>query len=196
MFIKSKKISCSGEEANACSANDLIGIRGDRLAIPARASSTTVSRSCSGALVGGAGNPIQIVNVFWVSNDKDSERELRCRTWNRESNEWIDSAPVSIVANIEWMEIQVGIADGTEQRQAARYVNIDTDFNNGEVRSIRVSLLTTSQDSTKNNKKITDSMSRTYGLLDGNYLTIEDGNLRNIFTSTIELPNMISKNPG
>ncbi len=59
------------------------------------------------------------------------------------------------------------------------------------VRSVRIALLTTSLDATDSNKVNTTKKERIYSLLDAPYLTINDGNLRNIFSNTIPLVNAI-----
>ena len=196
LMRESLNISCSGDAAAACAANNPPGIRGDRLSIPVTASTTTATSSCSGATIGGPGNPSEITNVFWVSDDNDSIRELRCRTWNRADEEWLDSGAVSIVGNIEHMEFQVGVADDADDRHAAKYVNMNSTFTNDLVRSIRISILTTSQDSSKEDKQFSNKSAREYGILDGPSFTITDSNIRNIFTSTIELPNLINTSRG
>jgi len=187
--------------ADACSSNNPADAQGDRLSIPYVAGNDTVTKSCSGTDIGGATLGQQsIANVFWVSNTAGSENELRCRTYDYLNNAWIDASPVSIVANVESFEFQVGIAADENSRNAARYVNIDTIINDTTgaitlnlVRSIRIALLTTSQDSLDPNKVQTTTGSRKYIILDGPMIETadDDSYLRQVFSNTIELPNMI-----
>jgi type IV pilus assembly protein PilW len=183
--------------ADACSDNNPVDAQGDRLAIPYVANGTTALRSCSGTVIGGPINgQQQVANVFWVSNAVGTENELRCRTFDYDNNLWIDAAPVSIVANIESFEFQLGIAANEADRNASRYVNLETIESNplltlNQVRSIRIALLTTSRDELDANKLKSNVTERKYSVLDGPTLTITDGNLRQVFGNTIELPNMI-----
>ncbi|MGR6873376.1 PilW family protein [Pseudomonas sp. HK3] len=196
-------IDCIGTQADACALNNPVTIpvtiSGDRLSIPMDISDNPgdETRSCTGTIVGGPANGVQrIVNVFWVSAEADSIRELRCRTFSRDTNNWLDN-PVSIINNIERLEFQVGIAATTESKHVARYVSLDTIENNVDidlthVRSFRVSILTTSQDDIDTRKQST-LRKRVYGLLDAPTFEIEDTNIRNIFTNTIELPSEIAR---
>jgi len=185
----------------ACSSNNPADAKGDRLAIPYVVNAFTTTKSCSGTDIGGPLNGQQsIANVFWVSNTAGTENELRCRTYNYDTNAWIDNAAVSIVANVESFEFQVGIAASESDRNVSRYVNIDTILldNTGAIsanliRSIRIALLTTSQDNLDANKVQSTQQARQYVILDGPTITtaVNDSNLRQVFSNTIELPNMI-----
>jgi len=182
----------------ACSANNPTD-KGDRLAVTYVADAIQTTTSCAGTIVGGPVNgQQQIANVFWVSNDLATLNELQCRTYDYENDVWIDNAPVSIVANVESFEFQVGISAATTNRSAARYVNIDTIINASEllnnVRSVRIALLTSSQDIDPDKVQSTQR-SREYIVLDGPIITTaaNDSNLLQIFSNTIELPGMIEK---
>ena len=182
---------------DAISANNPANAYGDRIAIPYVTDGTEIYRSCSGATFPDEGQ--HLANVFWVSNDPDTEFELRCRTYNYDSDTggaWLDGAAVSIVNNVQSMEFQIGISNTASDRTTSRYINLDTLDNDpalslNQVRSYRIALLTTSQDELDANKVKTNSEERQYSILDGPVLTIDDGNLRQVFSNTIELPNMI-----
>jgi len=182
---------------DAISANNPANAYGDRIAIPYVTDGTEIYRSCSGATFPDEGQ--HLANVFWVSNDPDTEFELRCRTYNYDGDTggaWLDGAAVSIVNNVQSMEFQIGISNTASDRTTSRYINLDTLDNDpalslNQVRSYRIALLTTSQDELDANKVKTNSEERQYSILDGPVLTIDDGNLRQVFSNTIELPNMI-----
>ncbi|MFY0700781.1 MAG: PilW family protein [Bermanella sp.] len=194
-------ITCTGTQVDACAANNPnvapVNVIGDRLSIAMDigANPEDLTRSCTGTIVGGPANGVQrIVNVFWVSSEADTARQLRCRTFSRDTNDWLDQ-PTSIINNIERLEFQVGIASNISDQSASRYVSVDTieadpNVDMNFVRSIRVSILTTSQNDIEEKVQST-SRKRTYNILDSPVFTIEDTNLRNIFTNTVELPNMI-----
>jgi len=182
---------------DAISANNPANAYGDRIAIPYVTDGTEIYRSCSGATFPDEGQ--HLANVFWVSNAPDTEFELRCRTYNYDGDTggaWLDGAAVSIVNNVQSMEFQIGISNTASDRTTSRYINLDTLDNDpalslNQVRSYRIALLTTSQDELDANKVKTNSEERQYSILDGPVLTIDDGNLRQVFSNTIELPNMI-----
>lgn len=191
-------ITCTGIQVDVCADNNPITSRGDRLSIPfsVGGDAEDETRSCTGSIVGGPTNgPQNLVNVFWVSNDNDTLRDLRCRTFNRDTNLWLDPA-VSIINNVERFEFQVGLAKNNDEKHVSRYVSIDTINNDTAldasfIRAIRIALLTTSQDDL-NDKEVQSTLrERKYGVLDAPVFTINDSNLRNIFSNTIELPNMI-----
>jgi type IV pilus assembly protein PilW len=199
-------ITCTGNQADACSLNNPtvapVTTLGDRLSIPMDISGNPGDeiRSCTGTIVGGNGawansGTQRIVNVFWVSSLPDNIRELRCRTFSRNTNNWIDQA-VTIINNVERFEFQLGISKSKDDKFTARYVSLDTiendpNLNLNFVRSIRIAILTTSEDAIDQKAQST-LRDRTYNLLDAPVFTIKDSNLRNIFTNTIELPNMIA----
>lgn len=187
-------INCNGAQAEACAGNDLPGIKGDRIAITFSSRANVQTRTCSGQLVGGDGVGGQIyVNVFWVSEDQGSEGDLVCRTFLHNTG-WLDNAPVSIVSNVESLQFQVGLGD---QKGASSYEPIDVVLNNPSltenIRSIKIAILTTSADSNDVEAVQTNKDLRQYAILDGPLMEFDDGQLRSVFTSTIELPNAITK---
>jgi len=198
-------ITCTAgtAEADACASNNPDAgktdankaVLGDRLSIVYVA--TDATKSCSGQDVGGATEQ-KIADVFWVSNTTDNKRELRCRTYSIDDNNWLvpNGAAVSIVNNVETLEFQVGLAASEKEKSAARYVSVDqviTDKANKYIRSIRVAILTTSTDELDTNRVQAKKTTRNYGVLDASLddLSFNDGNLRNLFISTIELPGAI-----
>ncbi len=206
ILINTPKMVCT---IDACTSNNPIGAisaKGDRLAIPLVASADQAIKSCTGSDVGGPLNGEQLIaNVFWVSDGStdapgaDTENELRCRTYDFNNGIWLDNA-VSIVANIESFEFQLGLAPNEDSRNAARYLNADEVFADttglldaNSIRSIRIALLTSSQDTLTPNKVQTTRGPRKYVILDGPLITTadDDSNLRQVFSNTIELPNMI-----
>lgn len=199
-------ITCTGNQADACAANNPVAspvtVLGDKLSVPFNVGSdvSDTTRSCTGTVVGGPANGAQsLVNVFWVSALPDNLRELRCRTFSRDNNDWLDD-PVSIINNVERFEFLIGIADEDDEgditRYVTRYVSLDVieadpNINLNHIRSIRIAVLTTSQDDIDSEKVQSTVRDRSYGILDSPTFTINDSNIRNIFSNTIELPNMI-----
>lgn len=202
LLVPNGQILCiSGDEAEACAANNPTTARGDQLSIPFVVNIGDEVTSCTGSIIGDdAADPQIAANVFWVSNDTDTNRELRCRTYDIDNSTWFDTS-VSIIDNVEAFEFQVGLAADASSKSAARYVSVDTidGVNNtvSMIRAIRIMLLTTSQDSLKEAANQTVIKERIYSLMDAPYREITDGKLRTIFSNTIELPSLIeSANAG
>ena len=197
--------SCTAgtEEAQACSANnpDADTVLGDRLSIIYVTSSTEESRSCSGTEVGGAKGEQHLADVFWVSNESGSRREMRCRTYDIIAKDWLDNNAISIINNVQAFEFQAGLAATIDGSSASRYVSVETVIAESAIkyiRSLRVAILTTSSDELDSERIQTQQKTRQYGVLDAPQedgtetpLTFNDGNLRNLFISTIELPGSI-----
>jgi len=190
------------QQNGACAENnpDDPDILGDVLSIPfsVGGDAEDETRACTGTVVGGTTNgPQNLASVFWVSGEESTIRELRCRIYNRDTDDWLDN-PVSIINNVEKFEFQIGVAMETDDRNTAKYVSVDTLINDAtltveNIRSIRIALLTTSQDTLDDNLVNTTVRERQYNLLDSPTYSRTDGNLRNIFANTVELPKMIGQ---
>lgn len=193
-------IDCNdATQAQACSVNNPENqpMLGDRLSIPFNigGNAEDVSRACTGTIIGGTANgPQRLATVFWVSSENETLNELRCRVFDRDANDWLDN-PVSIINNVELFEFQIGVAQSIDDPHVYQYISVDTftsqNLSPDTIRSIRIALLTTSQETDNANQVNTTSKERIYSLLDAPLHSVTDGNLRNIFMNTIELPNMI-----
>jgi len=182
----------------ACSSNDsdITKILGDRLGI-SYAVSNDSTRSCTGALLPATSS--YYVDVFWVVGDETSDkyRDLVCSTYDVSAVETLQPEAVSIINHVERFEFQVGLASDIIEQNSARYVNLTTAKATPDyvllLRSIRIAILTTSQDieATSKNKLQSKKQRRTYSLLDAKSFDKDDGALRNIFMNTIELTNLI-----
>ncbi len=183
----------SAPEIDACSANNPSDARGDRLSIPFHVTDGTQVRTCTGTVLGDdITDPTDAANVFWVSNADDTDRELLCRTFNLTNSPgaWLDDA-ASIITNVEAFEFQVGVAADRSSKEAASYISVDHIEDAELIRSLRITLLTTSQDATDEDRITTDQTERIYNIMDAPHRVITDGNLRSMFSNTIELPNKI-----
>lgn len=203
-------INCTGPQALACASDfdDLANTPptsldpsyalGDRLSIPYTVSRDDVNTvTCTGEEVTGTiAAPRYLVDVFWISDDK----ELRCITFDRDSNNWLNApssaAGVPIINNIERMDFLIGINPNPDARSTTQYVNIDAFTPPSllsvlNIRSIRIAILTTSSDDIDTNALQSNTTQREYILLDAPTIKFNDSSLRNIFMTTIEFPNMI-----
>ena len=197
VFVTSAGIDCAGAQAIACALNDDPNIRGDRLAVAFLSSEDNVMTTCAGTAVGGGGpgtgNEV-IVNLFWVNLDPGdpSDKELRCQGYNHTTENWVDDNPVALIRNIEAFHFQVGLATANNEKSASRYVPVDQVDDTELIRSIKIAVLTTSEDNTNQRAIQTNIQERKYAVLDADEITVTDGQLRQIFSSTVELPNAIA----
>lgn len=181
---------CVAAVSEACAQDDRqmsnderSNIAGDRLALPFHASQEMTT--CTGEVV--SGNQTY-VNVFWVN----ANRQLLCRVFNASTRTWHSAGNATVINGIENMQIQMGMAAEKEDREATSYKAIDAANNLNLIRSIRVSILVSSQDPSDDSMTTVSRHTETYGLLDSEPVQYNDSFLRHIFTNTVDLPNMIA----
>lgn len=196
IMVTSGDIVCPAPPAapsDECASNNSNN-RGDRLSIPFTISEGESMRSCAGTnLVADAvTGSRRFATVFWVDDNANSvsDMNLLCGTYDIDAVNWVDSS-VPILSNVEAFEFQVGLASNASSKNSASYVTVNQVDDVSLVRSIRIAVLTSSQNQNDVNAVQTDRKSRTYYLLDQEYELNNDGQIRNIFTNTIELPNAI-----
>ncbi len=204
-FSGTPSITCGADdEAEACSVNDLDplegedAILGDRLGVTYEVTNVT-TRSCTGQVLPILAEGFYYADVFWVVGDENSTtyQDLVCRTYDVQAGAWLGDAPVSIINHVARFEFQVGLASDAQQQNTARYVNLTTAEATASygilTRSIRIAILTTSEDNLNTDRVQSIKQARTYSLLDAEPLETDDddGSLRNIFMNTIELTNLI-----
>ncbi len=182
-------------EADACSANNVDAVRGDRLAIKFAATETHSGVDCTGAAVNSDADPIaknhqHVVNVFWVN----ANNELVCRVYDHDPDDasgsgW-RSAEAPILSNVESFQFLVGIAATEDDKSPARFVSIDEVANHALVRAIRIGVLVSS--SADKDQASTNTLQQSFTLLGEALPTanMDDGRLRHIFTNTISPPNL------
>jgi type IV pilus assembly protein PilW len=193
LLITSGDIDCTASPINdACAVNNLSS-RGDRISVVFTLVDGESARSCAGTdlVADAATGTRQFATVFGVNSNplSTSEKDLQCGTFDIDNNTWIDSN-ISILSNVEAFDFLVGLAATSDSKSTSRYVTVDQVTDNNLIRSIRIAILTTSQDQGDKNKLQSQLSTRKYALLDSVY-EFTDGQLRNIFSNTIELPNSI-----
>lgn len=158
-------------------------ISGDKISIPFYATEETTT--CTGEIV--SGNQT-FVNVFWVN----STRQLLCRVFNASTGSWHSTRNSTIINGVENLQVQLGMASDPSSRDTASYVSIDRVSSNIDlIRSIRLSIMVSSQDPLDNNNNTLRSFTKKYGLLDSTPVAYNDGYIRHVFSNTIDLPNAI-----
>jgi len=175
--------ACSEDDRNRdpATAGD---ISGDKISIPFYASEETTT--CSGEIVSGSQT---FVNVFWVN----SNRQLLCRVFNASTASWhSDNGNTTIINGVENLQVQLGMASDPSSRDTARYISIDRVSSDIDlIRSIRISIMVSSQDPLDDDNNTLLKFTKMYGLLDSTPVPYSDGYVRHIFSNTIDLPNAI-----
>ncbi|WP_101760317.1 PilW family protein [Oceanicoccus sp. KOV_DT_Chl] len=157
---------------------------------------TTQQETCLGTAITATENII--ANVYTVEDlDNDGISSLYCQGWDTTAGAWLDDAPQPLVDGIDHMQVLYGVAGDTSQPDSvtmyipAQKVFIDNpdptpDVNLwSQVKSARISLLVSNGmvAGTAENKQ------RQYRLLDGDLLTVTDGQPRRIYTATVQFNN-------
>lgn len=186
LFITSGSlVNCNGADADACAGNDMAGIRGDRLSIPYNTSLQPIN-DCMGGVAGGTNPNMWAVNVFWV----DTTGVLMCHVFDATTKSWIGSS-VPLVSGIETMEFLLGVST-IDDDAVSEYLTVDQVDARGlvnSVRSVRISLLVNSEEEDSESVHDTNIDDRSYSVLDRRITDFYDGNLRHIFTTTINFSN-------
>ena len=192
-----------------CSADDLSAAAGpvtsDRLAIEYVAN--TNMTGCNGdAIVASEANPQRLANVFWTADlDGDSVRSLYCQTINTTAN---PDAPVvagpalPIIDGVDSMQVQYGtvLSDETNpSRVIQRYQSFTTLIDDSalileavqNIKAIRIALLVNGGLADDGDSQLELSENRSYELLDVDIDFTADQVLRQVYSTTIALPNAL-----
>lgn len=142
----------------------------------------------------------KVVTVFFVADlDGDGVASLNCRSYESEldllTQNFINynepNGALSIIDGVDSMQIQYGIdvnVDGSIERYSS-YDNV-TAANKANVLALKIGLLVSSGQTIAGDQNTIVNQARTYQVLDGQN-TITDGLLRQIYSTTIFLPNRI-----
>ena len=202
-------VSIAGGAGVRCSADDLSAAAGpvtsDRLAIEYVAN--TNMTGCNGdAIVASEANPQRLANVFWTADlDGDSVRSLYCQTINTTAN---PDAPVvagpalPIIDGVDSMQVQYGtvLSDETNpSRVIQRYQSFTTLISNSaltleavqNIKAIRIALLVNGGLADVGDSQLEASENRSYELLDVDIDFTADQVLRQVYSTTIALPNAL-----
>lgn len=178
------------KDFNPCTSNGA-GTSSDRIALTLNpeADASGAETDCTGAAVNADD---LIANVYFVETDEATGiSSLMCRGFNITNNDW-NAAQQPLVDGIDNMQILYGIhdnggtADGSNTSQVRRFVDAAAVTNWGNVRSVRLGLLASAGTETGS----ADSKARTYALLDAPQISITDKHTRQIYTATINIPNV------
>ena len=190
---------------NACTADDLANTS-DRLAVDYIANTNVTG--CNGSIVN-ANNaaPQRMVNVFWTADlDGDGVRSLYCQTLNVTPGAAAvaPGAAQAIIDGVDALQVQYGVTFGDDSTNPAqtiqRYQSFDNLINSvtpdsdprlttRNVKAVRLALLVNSGLADDGDNQLERPEERTYQLLDASVTIPDDRILRQIYTTTIAIPN-------
>lgn len=184
---------------SACTRDGAAGVttnNSDRIAIDyiVDASDSTANVTTVGcnneAVTVTAGDTVRFASVYWTADlDGDGTRSLYCQTLNLAS-ETAEGVALPIIDGVDRLQVQYGV-DNDEDGAVERYQSFTNlgASNKDKVRAVRLALLLNSglEFGTEANSEIIEA--RAFTLLDAADDTFTDARLRQIYTTTIALPN-------
>lgn len=137
---------------------------------------------CTGAAVGADD---EIANVYYVTREAGTGiNRLTCRGFNITNNAWI--APEQpLIDGIDNMQFLYGVDTSANGTGVTQYVSSEAVTDWGMIKAVRVGLLIGSGTASGSAEK----MKREYALLDSTLISLEDEQVRQIYTSTVSLNN-------
>lgn len=139
-----------------------------------------------------AGSQLTLASVLWTADlDGDQIRSLYCQTYNLDTN-LAEGAAVPLVDGVERLQVQYGAdldGDGVVDRYQS-FTNLGA-ANSQSVRAVRLGLLLTAGLGVDEDQSTETRESRTFTLLDAPAESIEDTLFRQIYTTTVLIPNSL-----
>lgn len=150
------------------------------------------AKGCNGSDVQVPENStLHLASVFWTADiDNDGIRSLYCQTLNVDTGQ-AEGIAVPIIDGIDRLQVQYGIdnnKDGVIERYQS-FTNLGS-TNVDKVVAVRLALLISSGLGVESDTVTEETITRSFTLLDAPAEEFEDYRLRNIFTTTVALPNM------
>ena len=171
-------------------AVDEIGSGSDRLAI--RFASTSVTTLCDGSPIREhLSQPQFLTQLFWVGDfDNDGEPSLYCQSYNDLTGGLLGRA-VPLVDGVSQFQFQLGV--DTDRDGAVDQYNSVTHWAatnpRGVVKAIRIGLLVSAGNNITSESHADILPEYRYQLFDSPVVSYADGIVRQIFSTTIMLPN-------
>lgn len=156
-------------------------------------STAIVANGCNGSdLNVPANSTLRVASTLWTADiDGDGVRSLYCQTINIDTG--VAAGPAApIVDGVDRMQVQYGIDnndDGVIERYQS-FTNLGAS-NIDKVKAIRLALLISSGLGIESDAVTEEEIDRQFVLLDAPAETFNDWRLRNIFTTTVALPNTL-----
>lgn len=170
----------------------------DRVAIDyvldATNSTSNINASgCNGSFIQvNAGTKVHLASTFWTADiDNDGVRSLYCQTINLDTG-LAEGSAAPLIDGVDRMQVQYGVDDnenGIIERYQS-YSNLGA-TKIDKVRAIRLALLINSGLGFQSDTVTEKEVERKFTLLDAPEEKFEDYQLRNIYTTTVALPNTL-----
>lgn len=135
------------------------------------------------------GGHARLANVLWSAANQNGIRSLFCQTFDLNANQAVGVA-LPLVDGIDAMQFQYGV-DFDDDGQIDRYQSITNVADPATIRTVRVALLISSGLTKVVDATTEVQRNRTFNLLDGPPINFNDGQIRQLFTTTILIPNTI-----
>lgn len=181
-------------------ANDTTDNNSDRIALDymvdasKSASAVTVFGCNSHQITVPAGDEVRLASVFWSGDlDGDGVRSLYCQTYNLQT-EQAEGTALPLVDGVDRLQFQYGVDsdnDGVIERYQS-FSNLGA-ANTNDVRAIRVAMLLNGGANPDQNFDSEQQVNRSYSLLDAPASAFNDRELRQVYSTTVLIPNTLNK---
>lgn len=138
-----------------------------------------------------AGSNVHLISNFWTADiDGDGVRSLYCQTINLDTG-LAEGVAQPLIDGVDRMQVQYGV-DVDENGIIERYQSLtNLGANIKKVRAIRLALLINSGLGIETDTVTEEVVQRSYTLLDAPTENFTDWQFRNIYTTTVALPNTL-----
>ena len=141
-----------------------------------------------------AGTEVRLASVFWSADiDGDAVRSLYCQTYNLNTN-LAEGAAIPLIDGVDRLQVQYGVDadnDGLIERYQS-FTNMGA-ANSNDVRAIRIALLLNGGANPDQGFDSEETASRSYSLLEAPVSTFNDRTLRQIYSTTVLVPNTLNR---
>lgn len=172
----------------------------DRIAIDymvdaSKSGTDLIVNGCNGAAITvPSGTEVRLANIFWSGDiDGDQVRSLYCQTFNVSTSQ-AEGAALPLVDGVDRLQFQYGV-DADNDGIIERYQSLTNlgMANTTIIRSIRVAMLLNGGAGEDQNLDTEDNINRTYTLLDAPSSSFSDRELRQVYSTTVLIPNNLNR---
>ncbi|MGK0375895.1 MAG: prepilin-type N-terminal cleavage/methylation domain-containing protein [Arenicella sp.] len=187
--------ACTKDGANNTTDNNSDRIAVDYVIDATKSTVAVVVDGCnSHKITVNAGAEARLASVFWSADiDGDLVRSLYCQTFNLDT-ETAEGVALPLIDGVDRVQFQYGVDsdnDGVVERYQS-FTNLGA-ANSGNVRSIRISILLNGGASRDRNLDSEVKEIRKYTLLDAPFSSFDDRELRQVYSTTVLIPNTLNK---
>lgn len=188
-------VVCTKDGANDATDNNSDRIAIDYMVDASKSSTAVTAFGCnSQPITVSAGTELRLASVFWSGDlDGDGVRSLYCQTYNLQTETAVGVA-LPLVDGVDRLQFQYGVDsdnDGVIERYQS-FTNLGA-ANTNDVRAIRVAMLLNGGASSDQNFDSEEQVNRSYSLLDAPASAFNDRELRQVYSTTVLIPNTLNK---